>query len=173
MTRSARLRHGATILALLGALVVCGCGFHLRGSVNLPFSSVYLALPLNSPLGAELRRDLVNGSSTRVVDTAAAAQAVLEVSGEVRDKQIQALNAQGQAREYQLRYRLTVRVHDGKGHELLGPTPLSAQRDISFNDSAVLSKESEEALLYRDMQSDLVQQILRRLGALKASAAQG
>jgi len=41
------------------------------------------------------------------------------------------------------------------------------QRDISFNESAVLAKETEEALLYRDMQSDIVQQILRRLAAVK------
>jgi len=34
----------------------------------------------------------------------------------------------------------------------------------------VLAKESEEALLYRDMQSDLVQQILRRLAAIKPAA---
>jgi LPS-assembly lipoprotein len=31
----------------------------------------------------------------------------------------------------------------------------------------VLAKEAEDALLYRDMQTDLVQQIMRRLAALK------
>jgi len=31
-----------------------------------------------------------------------------------------------------------------------------------------LSKESEEALLYRDMENDLIQQILRRLAAVKS-----
>ncbi|MFN0162016.1 MAG: LPS assembly lipoprotein LptE, partial [Burkholderiales bacterium] len=34
-----------------------------------------------------------------------------------------------------------------------------------FNDTQVLAKESEEALLYRDMQTDMVQQVLRRLAA--------
>ena len=42
-----------------------------------------------------------------------------------------------------------------------GGTP----HNLTFNDSAVLSKESEEGLLYRDMQSDMVQQIMRRLAA--------
>jgi LPS-assembly lipoprotein len=41
------------------------------------------------------------------------------------------------------------------------------QRDISYNESAALAKETEEALLYRDMQSDIAQQIQRRLAALK------
>ena len=53
---------------------------------------------------------------------------------------------------------------DFTGHaiqDLLGP------RDITFNDSQVLAKEQEEALLYRDMLSDLVTQIMRRLQAAK------
>ena len=77
------------------------------------------------------------------------------------------------AREYVLRYRLSIRVYDGKGHDYLASTPLYAERDISYNDSLVLTKESEEALLYRDMQNDLVQQILRRLSAIPARANPG
>jgi len=172
MSRGAVARRAAALACAL-PLALGACGFHLRGSAALPFDTVFLALPANSTLGAELKRDIANGSSTRVVETAAGAQAVLEVAGETREKEVLSLNSQGRAREYQLRYRLTVRVHDAKGRDLLAPTALLAQRDISFNDSQSLAKESEEALLYRDMQSDLVQQILRRLAAIHAHAAQG
>jgi LPS-assembly lipoprotein len=41
------------------------------------------------------------------------------------------------------------------------------RRVISFNESQVLAKEMEEAALYRDMQSDMARQILRRIAALK------
>ena len=44
---------------------------------------------------------------------------------------------------------------------------LTLKRDIGFNESQVIAKEAEEELLYRDMQSDLVQQILRRMSALR------
>jgi LPS-assembly lipoprotein len=70
-------------------------------------------------------------------------------------------------REYTLFYKFRFKVRDNNGKPLLEPTEIVLKRDISFNESAVLAKESEEALLYRDMQSDLVQQILRRLSALK------
>ena len=53
------------------------------------------------------------------------------------------------------------------GYELIADTELVQERDISFNESAALSKEAEEQLLYRDMRSDLVQQVLRRLGAVR------
>jgi len=68
-------------------------------------------------------------------------------------------------REYRLIYRVGFRVHDGKGAEYVPPTTLELSRDISFNDSDVLAKESEEQLLVRDMQTDMVQQIMRRLAS--------
>jgi hypothetical protein len=40
---------------------------------------------------------------------------------------------------------------------------------MAFDETQVLAKESEEALLYRDMQADLVQQIMRRLAAVKTA----
>jgi LPS-assembly lipoprotein len=59
------------------------------------------------------------------------------------------------------------RMRSSKGRDLIEPTDILQERDISFNESAVLAKEAEEALLYRDMQSDIVQQLLRRIAAVK------
>jgi LPS-assembly lipoprotein len=64
-----------------------------------------------------------------------------------------------------MRFRFRLRTLAGK--ELLPETEIALQRDISFNETAVLAKEAEEGLLYRDMQSDIVQQVLRRLAAVK------
>ncbi|MCM2253506.1 MAG: LPS assembly lipoprotein LptE, partial [Ramlibacter sp.] len=72
-----------------------------------------------------------------------------------------------QVREFQLRTRLRFKLRTREGKELIPETELLQQRDISFNESAVLAKEAEEGLLYRDMQSDLVQQLMRRLAAVK------
>ena len=46
-------------------------------------------------------------------------------------------------------------------------TSITLTRDITFADTDVLAKESEEQLLFRDMQSDMVQQIMRRLAAAR------
>ena len=72
-------------------------------------------------------------------------------------------------REFQLRLRVRFRVRDREGVERIPDTELLQQRDISFSESAVLAKETEEELLYRNMQSDLVQQILWRLASLRPS----
>jgi LPS-assembly lipoprotein len=76
------------------------------------------------------------------------------------------LNAAGQVREFQLRIRFKFRLRTPGGREIIPDTEILQQRDISFNESAVLSKEPEEALLYRSMQNDIVQQLMRRLAVI-------
>lgn len=165
------LRHAlprAAALIVLSASLTA-CGFHLRGSdgrFNMPFQSIYLAFPETSPLGTELKRNLT-GVDTRVVAAPEQAEARFDVVSESRGKSILSLNSQGRVREYLLTYTLVFRVRNAAGADMLAPTEISLKRAITFNETEVLAKESEEALLYRDMQSDLVQQILRRLAAIK------
>jgi LPS-assembly lipoprotein len=92
---------------------------------------------------------------------------ILDVLVDQREKTVVGMNASGQVREFQLRTRFSFRLRTLRGKILIPPSEILLQRDISFNESAVLAKETEEQLLYRDMQSDIVQQIMRRLAAVK------
>lgn len=161
--RRAAIGRLFAVIAVSGGL--SACGFRLRGERALPFDSIFLAFPPNSPLGADLSRSIRAGSRTQVVDDRAKAQAVLEVLGESREREVLAVNAQGKTREYQLRLRFAFRVHDGKGGEFVPVSTVAIQRDIAFNEAQVLAREAEEAVVFREMQADLVQQVLRRLAA--------
>ena len=44
------------------------------------------------------------------------------------------------------------------------------KRDLTYNDTDVIAKEQEEILLYRDMQSDAVQQLVRRLQTARVNS---
>jgi LPS-assembly lipoprotein len=153
------------LLAAVLALFLAACGFQLRGQARLPFETLYVAIPEISTTGIELKRNIIAGTRTKLVNSAAEAQAVLDVITEERSKSILSFDTSGRVREFQLRYRLSFRVRDAKGRDYLPLNEIRLTRDISFNDAQVLSKEAEELLLYRDMQSDMVQQILRRLAA--------
>jgi LPS-assembly lipoprotein len=158
--------------ALLVAGTLTACGFQMRGSdgsYTMPFHSLYPGFPDTSALGAELKRNL-RASGVAIADQPGQAEAQLVVLGETRSKSIQSLNSLGRAREYLLTYTLTFAVRDPKGVELLPSTEITLRRNMAFDETQVLAKESEEALLYRDMQADLVQQIMRRLAALKPPA---
>jgi LPS-assembly lipoprotein len=135
----------------------------------MPFHSIFLSFPDTSPLGTELKRNLRAGDVT-IADTPAQAEAQFVVLAENRGKSILSLNSLGRVREYLLTYTLTFAVRDPKGVELLPATEITLRRNMAFDETQVLAKESEEALLYRDMQADLVQQIMRRLAAVKLPA---
>lgn len=161
------------LLLACAALPLAACGFRLRGSQTLPIDTLYLALPTNSAVGAEITRVVRASTNARVVPDRKEAQAIFELLGEEREREVLSVNAQGRAREYQLRLRATFRVTAPNGTELIAPTALVARRDIAFNESELLAKESEEALLYRDMQSDLVRQMVSRLKGIRLDAGQG
>ena len=148
-------------------LMMAGCGFHLRGTADVPFQTVYVP-NATSGIALDLKRNIQAGTQAKVVDDAKQAEAILVFSDEAREKNILSLSAQGRVREFQLRYRVGVRVHDGKGGDYVQQTQIALTRDITFNDTDVLAKEAEEQLLFRDMQSDMVQQIMRRLAASRA-----
>ena len=158
------------VLAGVTAALVASCGFHLRGQAQLPFDTLHI--PGGNPLVVELKRNVVAASKTRLVDSPGDAQAVLGFTQELRDKVILSFNTAGRVSEYRLRYQVGIRVTDPKGGQVYLPTSeILLTRDMSYSDAQVLAKEAEEALLYRDMQSDMVQQILRRLVAAKPAAA--
>jgi LPS-assembly lipoprotein len=153
-------------LVLVALIALAGCGFRLRGTADVPFQTLYIPNALTG-IALDLKRNIEAGTDAKVVDNPKDAQAVLQFTQEVRDREILSLTAAGRVREYRLRYRVGFRVHDGKGNDFVPQTNLELTREVSFNDSQVLAKESEEQLLFRDMQSDMVQQILRRLAAAR------
>ena len=158
-------------LAAAIAALLAGCGFQLRGQAQLPFETLYI--PGGSPLVVELKRNVAAASKTRLVESVGDAQAVLGFTAELRDKVILSFNTAGRVSEYRLRYRVGIRVTDPKSGQVYLPTSeILLTRDVSYSDAQVLAKETEEALLYRDMQSDMVQQILRRLVAAKPVSVQ-
>jgi LPS-assembly lipoprotein len=118
----------------------------------------------------QLRRVVGSGSETRITNNQADADATLQVLNELREKEILSLSAGGRVRELQLRYRVQYQVFDKNKAPLAPPGEILLRRDMSFNDQEQLSKEGEEALLYRDMQTDAVQQLVRRLQAAAKTA---
>ncbi len=168
---SARRSAGARLLvglALSGALV--GCGFHLRGDVTYAFATLYLNSPPTAPITAELKRSLEAASGTRIVGSAKDATVILDVTSVTDDKQVLSLTSGGRVREYQLIKRVGFSLHDSEGHDWLPAAQITITRSYTFNESEVLAREHEETRMLTEMQTDAVQQIVRRLQAAKKPA---
>ena len=157
------------IVPVVFCLFLAACGFQLRGQATLPFETLYISFPVGNPIGTDLRRFVKAGTSTRIVDDSKSAQATLEVISAVNERQIMSVSGGGRVREFELRYRVSFRLIDAKGVELIPVNEIALRRILPFTDAQVVAKEGEEAMLVREMQSDAAAQILRRLEAVKTA----
>ena len=163
LLRSAALTGSALALAPL----LAACGFRLRGSARFAYGSLHLAA--TTPLAEELRIAL-RGNGLQVFgsqDPPERAQVVLLITGEQRARVVVSRTSNGQVRELQLRLSVRVSARSARGVDLITDLLMEQQRDVSYNETAALAKEAEEEFLFRDMQSDLAQQLVRRLATLQ------
>ncbi|AQV95528.1 hypothetical protein BJN34_16740 [Cupriavidus necator] len=158
----------AAMLAVPAMGLLAGCGFHMRGNSDFAFKRLYIGIPANTLMGADLRRAIRGGSDTQVVVDQKEADALLDVLQDTRTKTILSITTEGVVREYRLTQRFTFRLRDPAGKELIPPSQLILTRDLTYNEANTLAKDYEEQQLYRDMQRDIVQQLMRRLAAVKA-----
>lgn len=154
-------------LAFISVTLSAGCGFQLRGQLELPYRSVYVEGG-QPGLTAALQAALRLGHAGRLAPSAAKAESVIQILSEQNSKVILSLSGIGKVREYQLQYRVRYRLITPQGKQILAPINILLARDMTFNDAQVLAKGEEEQLLYRDMHKDAAQQILRRVASASA-----
>ncbi len=166
MTRYPGLRW----LTVLAALALSACGFHLRGEANYAFDSVYLNSSAPPLFNNEMKRALVGAGSAKLVETPAEGQVVLDIPVVQDDKEVLSLSTAGAVREYQLIKRVSFRLHDKDGNDWMPAGEITTRRSYTFQETQVLARDLEEQRLQKDMQTDVIQQIIRRLQAAKKPA---
>ncbi len=151
-------------MTALGALG--GCGFELRRPPRLRFGSIALqGFAPRSPLARALQRQLA--LQVHVLEAPARADVVLQALEETRGKSVAASTAAAQVREFTLWQRFVFRATTPGGRELIPKAVLGLSSDLSYSETFALAKQQEEAQLYEDMDADIVNQVLRRLAAIR------
>jgi LPS-assembly lipoprotein len=172
-------RRTALWLGMASAAVwLSGCGFQLRGSgVQMAFGRLRLeggvgaglALQLSDQLkasGVEVQRHTTGPAATGPA-SGAGPEVVLTVLQDQRERVVVGSTAAGQVRELVLRQRLRYRLRTASGRDLIALDEIVQERELSFNETQVLGKEAEEALLYTDIQNAVVRQLMYRLAAVR------
>jgi LPS-assembly lipoprotein len=159
-----------TLVVTFGVMLLASCGFHLRGEADYPFDTIFVNAPSSPPLSMELTRALNAAGKAKVVESAAGAQVALHVPSVIDDKEVLSLSSGGSVREYQLVKRVSFRLHDKDGIDWMPAGEIVIRRSYTFNETQVLARDLQEQRLLRDMQTDAVQQLVRRLQAAKRPA---
>lgn len=154
------------LIGVLGA-TLAGCGFHLEGRTPLPetMKTAYVqAMDLQTDFAQSLRKALLTSGARPPAEKRAASSVVNILKDDVvrRTLSVSALN---KPNEYEITYSVRFSVTSGD-QELLAPQDISAVRSYSFDETRLLAKEHEEAILRQAMAHDLADRVIRQLSSL-------
>ncbi len=153
----------------LGVSTLAGCGFQLRRPPELQLKRIYLGgFDRYSVLADELRSQLRASPGVVLTEAASQSDLVLRALADVQEQVAAASTAAGLVTEMTLRTRFTFEVRNAGGQLLIAASTLSLSRDMSYSETRALAKEQEAQLMFRAMQRDIANQVLRRLAALPA-----
>jgi LPS-assembly lipoprotein len=159
------LARASAALAASALVALAGCGFHLRVPQKLNYERIALTgFADRSTMAEEIKRALP--PDARVVPTVGESQVVIEAVEDTRNTTVEASTAFGQVRELELHVKLRYRVLRPDGTELLPVADVERFRDLTYDESQALAKDTELNVLYRDLQSDMATQVLRVLAAV-------
>ncbi|MBP81157.1 MAG: hypothetical protein CL395_04210 [Acidiferrobacteraceae bacterium] len=161
-----KLRIMRTFTAILLTALLAGCGFHLRGQVELaPIMSAPWVTGQDPALVSDLRQAL-RQSGVQPVKDSAAATVIIDLARVEYSRSVRSVDNNGIATGYTLRYDLTYRVVDRVGRVLADNTSLIFSRDLDYKSTQLLQKNQEEAALQESMRQEVVRRIIRRLNGI-------
>ena len=150
---------------------LAGCGFHLRSwEVGASLENAFVASNARNPLEAPLQRAL-RQAGVELAASSQAAAVVVELLDSRQERRSISVSGQARAAEYELSLGVQYRVTDGDGNELVPAQWLERERVFRVDRDNIVGSSEEQALLLREMQTDLVQQILRALNTVAEAHA--
>jgi len=158
---------GSLVVAAALLPLFTACGFQLRGHRPMPevFKATYVESPDDQTDFVQDLRKLLLTSGSRLTPTRAQASAVVEILADKVTARVLSVSARNLPREYELTHTVRFEVRAGEA-ELLAAQEISGTRTYSFDETKLLAKENEEAILRRALAGDLASIVMRRLSSL-------
>ena len=154
-------------MLVLASATLTGCGFHLQGTSQLPEDSrrVHIATSDElTPFAVELRNAIERSGGT-ITGGSAAADLVVRIERDRSGRRVLSVSARNTPQEYEIYYDVEYTV-DRDGQQVIERQPLELIRNLSFDQSQLLAKDREEAILRDAMARDLAMLVVRRLESL-------
>ena len=155
------------LIFLLSLGLLTGCGFHLRGHIELPESmkTIYVKAPQ-----VELRDEIssaLEASGATVVKDPAAGSAVVSVLRARYRREVRTVDQRGKSTGYILFLDVDYQITDSQGNVVVKKTRTSARRDYTFDVNQALVAQRQEELLRQELREDVAQSILRRMARIR------
>ena len=161
-TRSPGVRTFVFTLLIAAIIGTGGCGFHLRGTVQIPPELKTIQLQSANP-NSSLTKTLISYLTNAHVKITESAPVRLILSGEKEEKRTASYTSRAKTAEYELIQSVTFEVTSQKGKNLASPQTLSVRKTYNYNDRKIVGMSEEEDLLRKEMNSELAAGIFRSL----------
>lgn len=152
---------------LFCALAVSACGWRLQGTARLPevMSVTYVDTEDRYTDFNRMLRESLEASGSRLATDRVQATAVVRIRKDESGQRVLSVSARNTPEEYEVFYAVEYSVESPTG-ELIGPQKLEVTRDYSYDTTAVLAKQREQAILREALARDLAGLVIRRLASL-------
>ncbi len=145
----------------------CGCGWHLQGRAHLSEAMAVTYIETNDRYTDFNRalRDSLRASGAQLVEDKQEATAIVRIHRDESGQRVLAVSARNTPEEYQVYYVVEYSVSDRSG-QLVEPQRIELTREYSYDATAVLAKQKEQAILREALARDLAGIIVRQLSVL-------
>ena len=152
-------------MPLAAALILAGCGWHLRG--ELPGTTAEKTLFISgmsskNPFYNDFNQTLTYSGGS-LAKAPSLASAVVHILSANHLRRPITLSQQGRANTFDLTFRVIYEVRTPKGEMLVPRQELEIRRDYFNDQSSPLGQGEEEAMYRMEMQKEAAQALLRRV----------
>ena len=152
---------------ILGALLLAGCGFQMRGAATLPpeMAQTYIETTDRHSVFYRKLRDGLRQAGVDVVDSPLDATAMLRIASDETGQRVLSVSARNVPTEFEVFYTVAYDVISEE-KVLLPSRTQSLTRDYIWDETRVLGKEREAEMLREALADDLVRVILIQLSGV-------
>lgn len=161
-------------LSRLGLLSIClvatllsGCGWRLQGTTRLSpvMATTYVETDDRFTDFNRALRERLQASGARLTTRPEDATAVVRILKDQSGQRVLTVSARNTPEEYEVFYMIEYSVN-GRTEELITPQKMELTRDYSYDETTVLAKQREQAVLREALARDLANLVIRRLASL-------
>jgi LPS-assembly lipoprotein len=170
------------LLALVLTATLAGCGFHMRNKLMLPADTAAVQVVSSAPYSelAKLLRRGLQASGAQVTEPDSAAEpgstakvAQLQVMSERWGDLPIAIDAQGRAQEYSLRYAVIFKFLREDGSELVPQQVIELSRDYVSPPTDATGTTTEREILADELRREMSASIMRRIDSVVRAEMEG
>ena len=153
------------VTLLLLIVFISGCGFKLRGMVDMPAWLNNISITVKSAHQdlASMLKDSFQSWGVKTTDDPTKADYLLIIESDASQQQITSVSASTTPRQYLLTYTVVYSLLKGNGTPVVTSNVVSISRQLTVNNDRILGSDAEESMIYAEMRREAVMQIITRL----------